>query len=106
MTLQQLDKWYDWIIDFCDEKRICEDIFGSYLCNSDGTYEPWTEPTRIHVEVYDVYGFTDFDILRESLSSIGVDYSEAEEYTGDFDDIIDGRRVSGRLYGFNIPLTK
>ena len=105
MTLEQLDKWLDWISDYCDEKRIDSDIFGGIPCNDDGSCEP-EDATYICIQVYDVYGFTDFDILYESLSEIGVDLSAASEFTGD------GSHWTGygfkrcKVYGYEIPITK
>jgi hypothetical protein len=105
MTLQQLDKWLDWISDYCDKVRIDSDIFGGIPCNEDGSCEP-DEATYICVQVYDVYGFTDFDILRESLYAVGVDYSDAEYFTGEGSFWIYCGFRQCKVYGFNIPLTK
>ena len=105
MTLQQLDKWLDWVSDFCDEKFIDPDIFGGIPCNDDGSCEP-EDATHICIQVYDVHGFTDFDILRESLDDIGVDYSNAEQFTGDGEFYTRYISRKCKVYGFNIPMTK
>lgn len=105
MTLQQLDSWWKWIQDYCDEVDIDYDIFAGILCNDDGSCEP-EEATYICIQVYDVHGFTDFDILRESLSAVGVDYSDAEDFIGDGEEWTGYAVVKCKVYGFNIPLTK
>lgn len=105
MTLEQLSKWEDWISDYCDEKRIDSDVFGGFTCNEDGSCEP-EDATYICIQVYDVYGFTDFDILSKSLDFVGVDYSIADEFTGDGQMWMPYGYQNCRVYGYRIPLTK
>lgn len=104
MTIEQLDEWQDWIYDYCNEKRIESDIFAAIPCNEDGPCDE-KDATYICIEVCDAYGFTDFDILRESLDAVGIDYSTAEQFIYKGEHLFSrGWRTKCLVYGFNIPL--